>query len=670
MIISLYYVEGISVVDTPYFSCLNEQNLYFAKKLVKQVDNTFYPPYFKNSIKFSSDDLTINDKINYLSFVFQNKTYYYFVNKIEYVSENIIELNCTLDSIQTFMFNIYTSSGIINRKFIDRYLADNSINRSYMRENISDGLFKNCIYHEYPDRGIYIVKSASFLGNGQYSLDYEKGFTQDNKVFSSLNYYIFPSDTVSVTDESVLYGNGVSYYTGDGVTTNPCTVHKINEPMYTPAMISNCSKCVGTYDIYYIPFIPIYGLEYYDANVTYPYDVIGGKEPHESTVKSHVLSFESKYLYRDDGTYYPNPNVSITSYRPPFYDSNSLVDTQTCIIFSVSNCKTRYYNDMYTFTVNDNSFTINKKADVPFSSRYVPTLIDENFINIQYGERSVSTTYPISRLSYPIVHLFHWADICSGDRFYSITDSNLNDNYLTTCVATKPISFDLTTDYYQEYVSRNKFTMLASVGQDVSKVISNVTDIAIPTKFAYKTILSNKDTLSDYKRDNLLKKVDNNAIVDSINDASRFNSSVVNEMITRANLKYVPDSVKNTGNFSSDSLCKSYTRCLRISMVEDIEQVAQYFHRNGYLVNEYVSNVSNIFSYVNTRYYFNVLFMSNSDIHLNILESNDIVSSINNRLEKGIRLWNVDDYSNNSITLRSYSIGDFTYDNVEKDYLS
>ena len=60
-----------------------------------------------------------------------------------------------------------------------------------------------------------------------------------------------------------------------------------------------------------------------------------------------------------------------------------------------------------------------------------------------------------------------------------------------------------------------------------------------------------------------------------------------------------------------------------------------------HLYNEYVNNITNIFTYVNTRYHFNVLKMSDVDLHLsNVIEDDSTVNSITNRLFDGLRLWN------------------------------
>ena len=80
MTITLYYVDGISRIDTPYFSNLTSQaslirqEEFFSNHIVQQIETAFYPPHYRNSIRFDSEDLTFNDSVNYLSLEYNGKT--------------------------------------------------------------------------------------------------------------------------------------------------------------------------------------------------------------------------------------------------------------------------------------------------------------------------------------------------------------------------------------------------------------------------------------------------------------------------------------------------------------------------------------------------------------------------------------------------------------------
>ena len=114
--ISLYYVEGINDVDTPFFLSKAEQSEYFNKNLVKTLSTSYYPPYYRNTIKFASDDLTLETKVNYLSLNTDERKYYYFITSAMYVSEGILELTIEMDDIQTYFKSIDYRNGVIERK--------------------------------------------------------------------------------------------------------------------------------------------------------------------------------------------------------------------------------------------------------------------------------------------------------------------------------------------------------------------------------------------------------------------------------------------------------------------------------------------------------------------------------------------------------------------------
>lgn len=133
---------------------------------------------------------------------------------------------------------------------------------------------------------------------------------------------------------------------------------------------------------------------------------------------------------------------------------------------------------------------------------------------------------------------------------------------------------------------------------------------------------------------------------------------------------FAPDYYKNVGSVGITQIDSSTKVMYRLDRVEDIESCGQYYHRNGYLVNEYINDARDIFSYVNTRYYYNILKLSDADIHMkNTIESSEIVDEIKARLFKGLRLWNYKALISKEGTA-TIEIGDFSYDNVEKSYIT
>lgn len=133
---------------------------------------------------------------------------------------------------------------------------------------------------------------------------------------------------------------------------------------------------------------------------------------------------------------------------------------------------------------------------------------------------------------------------------------------------------------------------------------------------------------------------------------------------------FAPDYYKNVGSVGITQIDSSTKVMYRLDRVEDIESCGQYYHRNGYLVNEYINDARDIFSYVNTRYYYNIIKLSDADIHMkNTIESAELIEQIKSRLYKGLRLWNYKALISKE-TNKTIEIGDFSYDNVEKSYIT
>ena len=153
--LTLYEIPGINREDTPVFSSRTRQISYFASRTKLVIDDGFYAPHFRDKIDLELELVTrptgaLYDseiKWNYLSLDFNGKKYYYFIDKIEYINERIVSFYISMDTIQTYMFDIEWIESHITRKSIKRWIYDNDvddwlINRDYIRENFSEGKFR------------------------------------------------------------------------------------------------------------------------------------------------------------------------------------------------------------------------------------------------------------------------------------------------------------------------------------------------------------------------------------------------------------------------------------------------------------------------------------------------------------------------------------------------
>jgi len=99
-----------------YFSSLSDQLSYFAEKVVRTF--SAYTYLRKSwSIKVGAT-MEQAKEWNYL--YFRNgagaKTYFYFVNQIEYINDNTVELSLELDVIQTYLFDFTLLSSFVERQ--------------------------------------------------------------------------------------------------------------------------------------------------------------------------------------------------------------------------------------------------------------------------------------------------------------------------------------------------------------------------------------------------------------------------------------------------------------------------------------------------------------------------------------------------------------------------
>ena len=129
----------------------------------------------------------------------------------------------------------------------------------------------------------------------------------------------------------------------------------------------------------------------------------------------------------------------------------------------------------------------------------------------------------------------------------------------------------------------------------------------------------------------------------------------------KENAQYAPSSFKSSNSPINSYMSREFDIIQSLWTVEDILDVGKNFEGYGYKVHEQYSN-TNIFDKLNTRFYFNVIQCDKVNITLTgIVSDETTIFNITNRLNIGLRLWNVE----------NGDIGEYlyVYDNVEKDYL-
>lgn len=607
MNIKLYYIEGISMIDTPSFSISHSdfgnilsQETYFNSKLVKSIESSFYPPYYKNKIKVDKDDFSLDeDSINYLSIQYCNKTYYYFINRIEYISENVLYLHITMDVIQTFYFNLKIENGIIERKCINRWDGNNinrpnnpslSVSLPYIRENVSKGQFQQVNYHicNNPSQW-FIVSLMNKFHDGEGGDVLAKTFVYNHNsksLDSSSNFYYYNLFTM------------ISTFAYSSRTIGE-TVYDLNGPTFTTDIAPN-EYC----DIMYLcPFNPFIHIETY----------------YEEGSSSLKIDWNSSYFeYRDDSTSsarYPEMPI-IHSWLEP------LVGIRT-------------YDNNYTYTFN---FIKNINRNVLFQYNYEPFLLDENYFKIEFGSSAVSTSFPLHNINKLFVHCKYGIDLSSGVRHYYINDDgSLNDKYGTRISDNNVLHLGLKTNRYYQYLAANKFRWQQAISSGLLNAGQNV---------MY----------------GVTKAGGAGGIMGGAEGIASFSNRMINQVFTEGNYQWSPVQNKQSQDANISILNYDINIAVRISCVIDIKNVALYYHNYGYRVDELISPTTTIFGDVFNRYYFNVLKTRDINVHLiDYIETDEITEKIKERLNNGLRLWNV---RNDDVI-----IGDLHYDNVEDDYL-
>lgn len=635
MDINLGYIEGISYIDTPYFPTRATQRDYFNSKLVVTIGSTFYPPHYTNLLRISADDINFNTQVNYVWFTYNNKIYYYFIDSIEYINEELIEISIVMDVIQTYMFDIRISNGVIERMFINRFDSNNKINRNYIRENVSAGLFTKQKTTFTSDNYWLVVKIAKLPHVN----------TQGYKALTNLNI----NGRTSYVPYGYLYMP--LFCTGIRYQGSSVIAHNINVDNILDILTDN--EVIEAYIIDYNPRPDAFAIDY------------------------HTLVI-SNYT---DHTIVTPLNPGETNIFTVWYSSVILIDRVTGnngVICNATSLFRTYQIGSYDVTLYRYK---NTSTSSIFEKAYITQLLDENYYRIEFGNGGGVATYPLFALDTNSIYLREYSNLDDGSKIFEIDDGSktlyTGLDYQTYVFSNIKPTIPLLNDAWKNYQANNQGRWIAA---GISAVRNAINSFAgIPAKNAYINNRIATLEADPHKYDRRFKELTlKSSYVRKMDDlksrkqAIRSDTGIgiidtlaplINQGVSDLNAQFAPNSIRMGGDFISSYLSSQYMTMYRHLEVNDIEQVANYYHRNGFKVDLHVNSINNIFQYVQNRYYFNMLKMSDSDLHLaDVIENAETVNLIKDRLKDGIRLWNVMDISVN--------IGDFTYDNVELDYIN
>ena len=140
--------------DTVYFATSAEQTKYFNETdhLVQRLTEVSYVRRSKNTIRFTPNNWSNIIHCNYLRFSntrFENKWFYAFITKCEYINNSTCEITFSIDVMQTWFFGENGQTGIKKSFVIRQHDQYDGIGNNIepepieLSEYVSSGVYSN-----------------------------------------------------------------------------------------------------------------------------------------------------------------------------------------------------------------------------------------------------------------------------------------------------------------------------------------------------------------------------------------------------------------------------------------------------------------------------------------------------------------------------------------------
>lgn len=660
------YIEGYDSFNTMSFTNKTSQSTYFDNHTIVTID-AYYPPYYTNIIKLTRTDLDYTtNKFNFVVIIFNNIRYYYFVGDINYINEEVYEIPIIMDTIQTFMFDLKISNAVQTRECISRWVPNGNtlsdvINRDYARENVSkDDFLPTSFEYTNTRKYLIVITSREMSDPSAYPSTMIKG---GYKMSTGTWIYVFPFLDFTDLLETLpvrIYVNGVEWYTG-------ITFDYYNSPI--PALLKN-------------PYV----VNMFMVTSAYLDELM---EP--SVSKQFIFP---EYYWRLSMTFPSTPLIDDTPFRYN-YGSEDEPSYTYYLGFQISAIPLDFeYVSAKSIQIENISFVKNTNLATSFNKKFIPQLIDENYIQISYGEKLGSTSFPLSKLKDTAIYLYAGMDLTDCSRSYKISprddDFNHEDVYNTIKVVSSLESFNLISDAWENYQATHKGSlttgMQLQVANNLYKFASGSAigwaSRTLPSSYSSSiertidnSIIKNRTTTT---ADGVRITRSSNRAMDKVTSSASHSegyrmpsglsaktdflmdniNTVANYQINKENLEFTPDVVGQGSNLFSDILTKSCEVFYATQHVTDIEACAKRMEYYGYSVNKVVTN--KFINDLKVRYYYNVIQATNITVK-NIGTYNiplDLIQDFVSRLESGIRLFDMVGNTN--------FLDNLQYDNVER----
>lgn len=638
------YLKGYNSYNVPAFQNASARDNFF-----DNIDNlveldAYYPPYFTNVIKVLNSEVPQSQPFNFVILVHNNKYYYYFIDNIQYLDEDIYNVQITLDTTLTYMFDVKIKDCIITRNSINRWI-NGEINRNYIRENLSEGHF-NVINLNIRDCMKWLIIARSTTGRTTSIWKDGASFDIGYEILFIPLFENFPSNS-NDTNYYLRYDDGTYY--GYHVYTQPQNV--IDEFIDDPTVLN----------------IYIIKNESVDKNVV-------------NIISQGQYDFPSygvkNCLIWGLGCKRVSPNDTDIQ-RETAIEPITITNVDYCYKFNTIDFKL-FEIISSNFTINNENIIKNTNVNTPFNIKYVPQILDENYYQVEYGDCKGFSSYPLHKMKYNSYKLYNSYNPTNSDNIYAIVGVNNGVEtdvleYNTACVSLSS-QMELITDAWKTYQAQNKGTLSTGLKlqytntlyKTVTSTIKNVLGVsqadAQYEMWGKPRRNSLKVSKLQAKQQSAMGALDTDiGIADGLMQAYNIKK---NYDINKENLEYTPDISKGTTSLYSELICKYSYPYIKTLVVEDIETVASKLELYGYKQNKqqiYTSSKT-IDTIEKNRYYYNCLEMRINDYELLTFVASDIMNNFIERLSNGVRIFDMSHNNNLADNL--------IYDNVELEEIT
>lgn len=502
--ISLCYVEGINEVDTPWFHTQAEQEKFFDKSVVWSDDDSYYPPYFMNTIRLSSEDIPFADSskhVNYCILDYDGKRYYYFIDSIDYVTDDLVKITIEMDTIQTYMFDVAVSKPTISRKAIMRWGDDGKvINRDYIRENLSQGNMVKKSKKALSSKGLQwiVVRTSDRIEYGSFYYDPNSANDDVKKYLESTNTGMVRYQTKSEDRSSSYSVNGGYYYLipyGDWVGKSDSIFVKFGSTyrMLTQidSKISRMSSDSRVLSMSLIPFNP------------FPDIALLSEKHTEGHITGSVIEVQSKSVTIHA---YDSTTDKFTDISMPWYYFGTGTNVQDdngdnqgyflSVLFPKDkSTESSYFKDIPFLSIKPNEAIVSfdtyvksskvTSAKSKWDSHNVPAMLDEDYLQLHIGDNGGTTIAPLFYAVMPAIRCSEWATM-DGGMAYAFTFQNsigndyggvINDMNNTSLLNSNSVGFDLYTDPWKNYEVTHKGSLITDAISTASNGVAKVAGV-------------------------------------------------------------------------------------------------------------------------------------------------------------------------------------------------